>query len=79
MEEYLGGPDAAVERVLSAFQDALACVYLHKFALSRITREELLPFSDLFYSSPHLSLSIHVPTVPSAMISVGSTVIWIAT
>lgn len=35
VEEYLGGPDAAVERVLSAFQDALACVYLHKFALSR--------------------------------------------
>ena len=30
VEEYLGGPDAAVERVLSAFQDALACVYLHK-------------------------------------------------
>jgi hypothetical protein len=27
VEEYLGGPDAAVERVLSAFQDALACVY----------------------------------------------------
>ena len=26
VEEYLGGPDAAVERVLSAFQDALACV-----------------------------------------------------
>lgn len=29
VEEYLGGPDAAVERVLSAFQDALACVSLH--------------------------------------------------
>jgi len=28
VEEYLGGPDAAVERVLSAFQDALACVSL---------------------------------------------------
>jgi len=26
VEEYLGGPDTAVERVLSAFQDALACV-----------------------------------------------------
>ena len=27
VEEYLGSPDAAIERVLSAFQDALACVY----------------------------------------------------
>jgi hypothetical protein len=29
VEEYLGGPDAAVEGVLSAFQDALACVFLN--------------------------------------------------
>jgi hypothetical protein len=26
VEEYVGGPDAAVERVLAAFQDVLACV-----------------------------------------------------
>ena len=27
VEEYLGGPDAAVENIISAFQDTLACVY----------------------------------------------------
>jgi hypothetical protein len=26
VEEYVGGPDAAVERVIAAFQDVLACV-----------------------------------------------------
>jgi hypothetical protein len=65
VEKYLGGPDAAVERVLSAFQDALACV-------SPTTRVSHVPpegtllafFTDFFYlylsPSPY-HLSRHQP------------------
>ena len=59
MEEYLGGPDAAVERVLSAFQDALACVSLHNPRISCYAARTLAFCSDFFY--PPLS-SYHVPT-----------------
>lgn len=34
VEEYVGGPDAAVERVIAAFQDVLACVSHSYNALS---------------------------------------------
>jgi hypothetical protein len=44
VEEYLGGPDAAVERVLSAFQDALACVSPHSFRVIPVPHEETLYF-----------------------------------
>jgi hypothetical protein len=72
VEEYLGGPDAAVERVLSAFQDALACV----FPVTLTTRE---PFSYSF------TLPLNpLPLAPSFLaafcdVSVGSIAIWTAT
>jgi hypothetical protein len=67
------GIDAAVERVLGAFQDALACVS-PQIRTSRVPHEDSCLF--LTFST---SLSLSRPHHPSAMISVGSPAIWTAT
>ena len=42
VEEYVGGPDAAVERVIAAFQDVLACVSCFAMTPSFLARAHVL-------------------------------------
>ncbi len=59
MEEYLGGPDAAVENIISAFQDTLACVY----RLCILGQPSFFPLTSSCLCSPNV-LSLLRPVRP---------------
>ena len=84
VEEYLSGSNAAIEKVLGAFQDALACVSCPRPLCSRLT---FLACCALFFHLlnsflplPFLYQTLLVRSlIHDAFVPVGSTAIWTAT